>query len=94
MATKILFHREVEKDLKKLPKNIRERFFKRVKSIGQNPLSGIPLKGEFEGSRKVRLGEEKKKTQRVTGGNVKTVLFKTKFINVIVELIAFFRSKL
>jgi len=57
MATKILFHREVEKDLKKLPKNIRERFFKRVKSIGQNPLSGIPLKGEFEGSRKVRLGD-------------------------------------
>ena len=36
-------------------------------------------------ARKVRLGEEKKKTQRVTGGNVKIILFKTKFINVLVE---------
>ena len=35
-------------------------------------------------ARIVRLGEEKKKMLRVTGGNVKTVLFKTKFINVMV----------
>ena len=35
-------------------------------------------------ARTVRLGEEKRKTQRITGGNLKTVLFKTKFINVLV----------
>lgn len=56
MLTKVLFHRKVETDLKKLPKNIKERFFKSVKSIEKNPLIGIPLKGEFENSRKVRLG--------------------------------------
>lgn len=56
MPAKILFHKDVEKDLTKLPKNIREKFFRATKKLSQNPLSGIPLKGEFEGSRKIRLG--------------------------------------
>lgn len=57
MAAKILFHSKVEKDLKKLPRNVRERFFKVVSHLEANPLTGTPLKGEFEGSRKVRLGD-------------------------------------
>lgn len=57
MTTKVLFHPKIEKDLKKLPKNIRERFFKAASRLETNPLTGIPLKGEFEGSRKVRLGD-------------------------------------
>ena len=57
MAAKILFHPKVDKDLKKLPKNIRERFFKAASQLEVNPLAGIPLKGEFVGSRKVRLGD-------------------------------------
>lgn len=71
MATKVLFHPKVEKDLKKLPKNIRERFFKVVSRLETNPQTGIPLKGEFEGSRKVRLDDWRivyqfsPKTQRV-----------------------------
>ena len=56
MSAKIFFHRGVEKDLKKVPKNIRQKFFRATEKLSQNPLSGIPLKGEFEGSRKIRLG--------------------------------------
>ena len=41
----------------KVPKNIRERFFIAISRLETNPLVGIPLKGEFEGSRKVRLGD-------------------------------------
>lgn len=55
MAAKILFHTKVEKDLKKLPKNMRDRFFKATSRLETNPLLGIPLRGEFEGSR--RLGD-------------------------------------
>ena len=57
MPAKILFHRGVEKDLKKIPKNIRQKFFKAAEKLSQEPLSGIPLKGEFKGSRKIRLGD-------------------------------------
>lgn len=57
MTAKILFHPKVERNLKTLPKNIRERFFKTVSNLATNPILGIPLKGEFEGSRKIRLGD-------------------------------------
>ena len=57
MVVKVLFHRGIEKDLKKLPKNIKERFLRSVRLIEESPLSGIPLKGEFAGSRKIRLGD-------------------------------------
>lgn len=57
MAVKVFFHPKVEKNLKTLPKNIRERFYKTVSYLEINPLFGIPLKGEFERSRKIRLGD-------------------------------------
>jgi len=43
-------------------------------------------KSEIAGQkRNVKLGEEKKKKKRTRGGNIKTFLFKTKFINVEVK---------
>lgn len=41
---------------------------------------------EMSGQKRVvRLGSEKRKTQRVTGGHKKTVLFKAKFVNIITK---------
>lgn len=57
MAANLLFHPGVEKDLKKLPTQIQNRFFKAVKTIQENPLIGISLKGEFKGSYKYRIGD-------------------------------------
>lgn len=53
---RVIFHNTIEKSLKRLPNNIQKRFPKTVDIIKLNPLSGIPLKGEFEGERKYRIG--------------------------------------
>ena len=54
---RIAFHSNVEKSIKKLPYNVRVRFFKAIELLRQQPLAGIPLKGEFKGERKYRFGE-------------------------------------
>ena len=51
------FHNTIEKRLKKLPKNIQTRFFSIVQRLKINPLAGMPLKGDFEGERKYRIGD-------------------------------------
>lgn len=56
MAIKVEFHGTIEKRLKKLPKNILVRFFIVVKHLKENPLAGMPLKGDFKGDRKYRIG--------------------------------------
>lgn len=56
MPATLRFHRGVAKDLQKIPKNIREKFYDNVQKLESNPLLGIPLSGEFKGRRKLRLG--------------------------------------
>ena len=57
MPAQVEFHSTVEKRLKRLPKNIQERFWVVVERLKENPLAGIPLKGDFKGERKYRIGD-------------------------------------
>lgn len=56
MGVKVFVHPQTEKDAEKLPKNIRNRLAKALLQLTKNPLLGIPLKGQLQGSRKIRLG--------------------------------------
>lgn len=49
MSAQVEFHGTIEKRLKKLPKNIEVRFWTVVERLKENPLAGIPLKGDFKG---------------------------------------------
>lgn len=55
--TRVSFHQGLEKDLRKLPPRIRQRFFKAIKQLESNPLLGMSLSGEFKGNFKLRLGD-------------------------------------
>lgn len=57
MSAQVEFHGTIEKRLKKVPKNIEVRFWTAVERLKENPLAGIPLKGDFKGERKYRIGD-------------------------------------
>jgi len=57
MPARIEFHSTIEKRLKRLPKNIQVRFWAVVEVLKDNPLAGMPLKGDFKGERKYRIGD-------------------------------------
>lgn len=54
---RVLLDNRAEKDLKKVPSNVKTRFFKTLEQLKQEPLIGIPLTGGFKTYRKIRLGD-------------------------------------
>jgi mRNA interferase RelE/StbE len=58
MVGKILYKSSVRHDLKQIdPKNV-ERVLREIRTVlGENPRSGEPLHGEFEGLYKLRVGD-------------------------------------
>lgn len=58
MASKILYKASVAKDLKKIDKSLARRLVSRLEStLSENPNEGEPLKGEFQGLLKYRIGD-------------------------------------
>lgn len=53
---KVFLHRQAEKDLRKLPKTTFQAVWRALENLEQDPLSGLPLRGELEGKRKYRVG--------------------------------------
>ena len=58
MAYQILYHRNINKDLKKLDKKIVDLFFSAVKEkILKDPYIGVKLKGRYRNLWKYRIGD-------------------------------------
>ena len=57
MVIKTYLYNNVEKNLKRLPRIITERFYKTLDLLKNDPLAGIPLKGTLKGYRKYRIGD-------------------------------------
>ncbi|MBI5465465.1 type II toxin-antitoxin system RelE/ParE family toxin [Candidatus Gottesmanbacteria bacterium] len=57
MSAKVILHQQAEKDLKKLPKNVLKATWRALELLEENPLAGLPLRGELEGKRKYRVGD-------------------------------------
>lgn len=57
MEIQILLDNRAKKELKKLPSLVQEKGFNVFEKLQKEPLMGIPLKGEFKGFLKVRIGE-------------------------------------
>ncbi len=58
MTGRILYKSSVSHDLKRIGSKDRERVLRQIKSVlGENPKSGEPLHGEFEGLLKLRVGD-------------------------------------
>jgi mRNA interferase RelE/StbE len=57
LSFKILYHKNIKKDLKSLDKSIVDSFFKIVETrISENPFSGERLKGKLRDIWKYRIG--------------------------------------
>lgn len=57
LSFRILYHKNIKKDLKSLDKSIVHTFFKIVESrVSKNPFSGERLKGKLGGIWKYRIG--------------------------------------
>ncbi len=57
MAYKITYKASVERDLKKIPKREVERVLDKIeRDLGENPDKGEPLKGNFQGLWRYRIG--------------------------------------
>lgn len=56
-SCKIQWDSRAIKELRKLPQEDAIRILKAVSSLADNPLTGLPLKGAFQGFRKLRVGE-------------------------------------
>jgi len=56
-SCKIQWDTRALKELRKIPKESATRILIAVKSLAENPLLGQPLKGAFQGFRKLRVGE-------------------------------------
>ena len=56
MKIQIILDEKIEKDLKKVPRKVKSRVFKIIELLEDDPLYGIPLHGEFQGYRKIRIG--------------------------------------
>jgi mRNA interferase RelE/StbE len=62
MTYNLLYHSEVRrKDLKRIPKNIKERIKRAIEErLIVNPIKyGLPLKRSLQGYRKLRIGDYK-----------------------------------
>ena len=58
LAARVLYKSSVSRDLKKIDHRDRERVLRKVSdTLGEKPRSGEPLRGEFEGLFKLRVGE-------------------------------------
>lgn len=57
MTIRTYFYNNVEKNLKKLPEFVTDRFYAAIDLLRINPLAGIPLKGTLKGYRKYRIGD-------------------------------------
>jgi mRNA interferase RelE/StbE len=58
LTSKVLYKSSVNHDLKRIGSKDRERILRQIRSIlGENPRSGEPLHGEFEGLFKLRVGD-------------------------------------
>ena len=58
MGYRILYHRNIKKDLKKLDRHMVNLFFNTVKrKLSEDPYSGIKLKGRYKDLWKYRLGD-------------------------------------
>lgn len=56
MRINVILDERVEKDLKKVPRKVKISFFQIIELLEKDPIYGIPLHGEFQGYRKVRIG--------------------------------------
>ncbi|MCK9483871.1 MAG: type II toxin-antitoxin system RelE/ParE family toxin [Candidatus Marinimicrobia bacterium] len=56
-SCKIQWDSRALKELRKLPRENAVRILKAVSSLGDDPLSGMPLKGAFQNFRKLRVGD-------------------------------------
>ena len=59
MAIQIIFDNRIKKDLKKIPVDVKTRFFKITEQLKREPLRGVPLSGELQGYRKIRIGDHR-----------------------------------
>lgn len=58
MVYKVVYHRKIKKDLKKLDRHIINRFFNIVnEKISKNPRNGIRLKGRYKYLWRYRIGD-------------------------------------
>ncbi len=58
LAGRILYKSSVSRDLKKIAPNDVDRILKQIRTVlGENPLSGEQLHGDFKGLFKLRIGE-------------------------------------
>ena len=58
MVFKVVYHRKIKKDLKKLDKNIVDQFFNIInEKLSKNPYQGIKLKGRYKNLWKYRIGD-------------------------------------
>jgi len=58
LGYRILYHRNIKKDLKKLDRHMVNLFFNTVKrKLSEDPYSGIKLKGRYKDLWKYRLGD-------------------------------------
>lgn len=56
-SCKIQWDSRALKELRKLPQETAVRILKTVSGLTDDPLLGLPLKGAFQGFRKLRVGE-------------------------------------
>lgn len=57
MEIQIFLDNKAKKELKKLPSVIQQKVFNVFEKLEKEPIMGIPLKGEFKGFFKIRVGE-------------------------------------
>lgn len=58
MTGRILYKSSVSRDLKKINPKDKERILRQIRTaLGESPIDGEPLHGEFEGLFKLRVGD-------------------------------------
>jgi mRNA interferase RelE/StbE len=60
LTAKILYKSSVSRDLRHIASKEKERLLRQIRSVlADDPRSGEPLRGEFEGMRKIRFGDHR-----------------------------------
>jgi len=58
LTGRVLYKSSVSRDLKKIDPSDKQRILRQIEGVlGSDPRSGEPLRGEFEGLFKLRVGE-------------------------------------